>query len=188
MNFYSFKWLLTFLLIGNLSLAVADDANVEQKADTTKAAKCGDLLPNGTKLACLEELIAKQRDEYYAAHKPRFINARNPNISLNSYVNSCIEKIEKTGNLNYPNEAIVNKLYGQLRITFTIKSDGNIENIKLIQSSGSVVLDDSAISFVKRSVPFSAFTDEVLKATKLLTISSVLTFTHEDMFVIQHQQ
>lgn len=59
---YLLSTLLMLQLISNLALAIADDG-VSQQLDTTKAAQCGDLLPNGTRLACLEKAVAKQLEK-----------------------------------------------------------------------------------------------------------------------------
>ncbi len=72
------------------------------------------------------------------------------------------------------------KLYGQLRMTVNIKSDGSIENISIDQSSGSKVLDDAAKNIVTMAAPYAAFPDDIRKDTDILGITRTWTFTKQD--------
>ncbi len=48
-----------------------------------------------------------------------------------SYLASWVKKIERTGNLNYPDEARMNKIDGRLRLSVRINSAGEILDVKL---------------------------------------------------------
>ena len=65
------------------------------------------------------------------------------------YLNSWEKKIEKIGNLNYPKKATKNNVYGSLELLVSILPNGELNEIRLIESSGHLVLDKAAISIVK---------------------------------------
>ncbi|MBE0986579.1 TonB family protein, partial [Escherichia coli] len=46
------------------------------------------------------------------------------------------KKIERIGNLNYPDEARRQKLYGSLRLLVSINRDGTIYEVQVLESSG----------------------------------------------------
>jgi len=54
----------------------------------------------------------------------------------------------------YPPAALRYGLQGKLRLEFTIVRNGKLEEIQLIRSSGSNLLDDEAVRAVRASAPF----------------------------------
>lgn len=73
------------------------------------------------------------------------------------YLNEWTQRIESVGNKNFPQYALDNKIFGSLRLAVRINSDGSIDSIDLLQSSGHKILDQAALQTVRRSSPFSAF-------------------------------
>jgi protein TonB len=97
-----------------------------------------------------------------------------------AYVESWRQKVEKVGNLNYPEEAKAQRIYGQLRMTVSIRADGTIENLEINQSSGHTVLDEAARRIVELAAPYAEFSADMRKDTDILSITRTWTFTHED--------
>jgi protein TonB len=62
------------------------------------------------------------------------------------------EKIESIW--EYPAEARARRLYGDLKIRFTIRKDGRLGAIELVRTSGYKVLDDAAIKALKDGEPY----------------------------------
>jgi periplasmic protein TonB len=136
----------------------------------------------------LEAQIAKQQDEYQKRPKRRFIGARSKEASDALYLEAWRQKVERVGNMNYPAAARDQKIYGQLRMTVSIKSDGSIENIEINKSSGSKVLDDAAINIVNLAAPYATFPPEMKKNTDILGITRTWTFTQEDILATQSSE
>jgi protein TonB len=65
-----------------------------------------------------------------------------------------VGRIERIGNLNYPDEARHRQLHGQLVLTVGLGHDGRVKSVDIIQSSGHKVLDDAAIRIVHLAAPF----------------------------------
>ena len=87
-----------------------------------------------------------------------------------SYLANWVKKIERTGNLNYPQEARIKKISGQLRLSVRINSIGEILDVKITRSSGSNVLDEAAKRIVRLAEPFAAFSEELKQRADQLVI------------------
>ena len=92
------------------------------------------------------------------------------------YLNAWEKKIEKIGNLNYPKKATKNNVYGSLELLVSILPNGELNEIKLIESSGHLVLDKAAISIVKMASPFAPFPQEMLQSIDLLEVIRIWDF------------
>ena len=139
-----------------------------------------DLVAKSLDMARMEAQISKDWDSYQKRPKRKFIGARAQEYRFAAYVESWRQKVEKIGNLNYPEEAKTNKLYGQLQMTVNIRADGSIESIELNKSSGSKILDDAARRIVEMAAPYATFPDDIRKDTDILSITRTWTFTRED--------
>ncbi len=136
-------------------------------------------------MAKLEALIAQQQEVYEMRPKRQFIGARTKEYRFASYVEQWRQQVERVGNLNYPQAAKAQKLYGQLQMTVSIKADGSIEEVRIQHSSGHKLLDESAKRIVQLAAPFPVFTPEMRKDTDILSITRTWAFTQEDSLQTQ---
>ena len=74
------------------------------------------------------------------------------------YMKKLREKIESIW--DYPQEAILKRIYGDLKIRFTIKKNGRLGAIELVRTSGYKMLDDAAIKALKDGEPYWPLPDE----------------------------
>jgi protein TonB len=86
------------------------------------------------------------------------------------YLESWRRKVEAVGNLNYPEEARRERLYGSLRMLVAIKPDGELKEVRILDSSGHKVLDDAALRIVRLAAPFAPFPEEMRQSTDVLEI------------------
>ena len=86
------------------------------------------------------------------------------------YLDSWRRKVEQVGNLNYPEEARRERLYGSLRMLVSIKPDGQLKEVRILDSSGHKVLDDAALRIVRLAAPFAPFPEEMRQSTDVLEI------------------
>ena len=159
------------------SAATPEQGKQETSPKTLNAA---DLVAQSLDAVRLEAQISKDWDSYQKRPKRKFIGARVSEYRFAAYVESWRQKVEKVGTLNYPEEAKAQKLYGSLRMTVNIKSDGTIESIELNKSSGYKVLDESAKRIVELAAPYAEFPTDVRKDTDIISITRTWTFTRED--------
>lgn len=86
------------------------------------------------------------------------------------YLHSWNRNVEAIGNLNYPEEARRDRLYGSLRMLVAITPDGALKEVRILESSGYKVLDDAALSIVRMAAPFAPFPPEMRANTDVLEI------------------
>lgn len=129
----------------------------------------------------MEARVAKQIELYQQRPKRRFVGARAEEYRLARYVEDWRAKIERVGNLNYPEAARQLQLYGSLLLTVSIRSDGTVEGIEINRSSGHNVLDAAAMKIVEMSAPFAAFPPDIKRDTDVLHITRTWMFTKGDL-------
>jgi protein TonB len=157
---------------------------IEQTPVTSSVAKSklntSDLMAQSLEAVRLEAEIAKEQDAYAKKPHRKFLGARTQEYRFATYIESWRQKVEKIGNLNYPEAAKAQKLYGSLRMTVAIKSDGTIDYIEVNQSSGHKILDDAAKRIVEMAAPYAEFPTDIRRDTDIIEIVRTWTFTRED--------
>jgi protein TonB len=108
------------------------------------------------------------------------VNASTQEYQYAAYLEAWRSKVEKIGNLNYPDEAKRNKLYGNLLMHVAVRADGSVERIRVVRSSGHKLLDDAAVRIVRMSAPFSPFPPEIRKQVDVLDITRTWQFLDGD--------
>lgn len=160
--------------------ASAQEVQTGQQSNPTHPIDVHDMASAAMEMDRLEALIAKQQDVYQKRPKRKFIGARTKEYKYALYVEAWRQKVEKIGNLNYPEAARNLKLYGQLQMTVSINADGSIESIELNRSSGHKLLDEAAKHIVELAAPYARFPDDVQSEIDILSITRTWTFTKED--------
>jgi periplasmic protein TonB len=95
------------------------------------------------------------------------------------YISDWERKVERTGNLNYPEIARKNNLNGHLTLDVGIKADGSIFSIRVRKSSGYPALDEAAKKIVRMTAPFPPLPKALLNELKVLVITRVWNFSDE---------
>lgn len=162
-------------------VATIDPAPANAKSD----AEARDLVEKTLEIARLEAQIRRDFQAYQERPKRKFVGARASEYRFAQYVDSWRLKIERVGNLNYPEEAKTRKLYGSLQLTVAIKADGEVESIEVNRSSGHKVLDQAAIRIVRLASPFERFPANIKSDTDILHITRTWTFTRADQVIAE---
>ncbi|MDP2787287.1 MAG: energy transducer TonB [Pseudomonadota bacterium] len=144
-----------------------------------------DLATRSLEMARLQARIDQQRDEYQKRPRRMFVGARAQEFTFAQYVEDWRIKVERVGNMNYPEAAKRNSLYGTLILTVNIFDNGEIESIQIERSSGSKVLDAAAMKIVEMSAPFPRFPEALRKKVDILGITRSWTFTRSDQLTTQ---
>jgi protein TonB len=105
------------------------------------------------------------------------VNASTREYRYASYLEAWREKVERVGNLNYPDEARRRKLYGDLILHVSVRADGSLEKVRVVRSSGFSVLDEAAVRIVKLASPYAPFPPEIARDTDVLDITRTWQFT-----------
>lgn len=108
----------------------------------------------------------------------KFINSVSTHKYLAAqYIMDWQNKVEKTGNLNYPKIARKKRLNGKLTMDVGINHDGTIYSMRINKSSGYKALDDAAKRIVQMSAPFAPLPKELKKELDVLVITRVWRFS-----------
>jgi len=129
------------------------------------------LLARSLEIAALEAKLDLYAQERARQPKVRRLYSASTRESYDAlYLDAWRRKVERIGNLNYPEEAHRRKLYGQLRMLVVVRPDGTLERIEILKSSGHKVLDDAARRIVKLASPFAPFSPELRQHADLVEI------------------
>jgi protein TonB len=101
------------------------------------------------------------------------------------YLDNWRKRIELVGNQHYPDEARQNEIFGSLRMMVTIRPDGSVAEIRVLQGSGHQVLDQAAVDIVRLASPFDVFPDELRGNVDLLEIIRTWRFRPVNAFSSQ---
>ncbi len=157
----------------------------QAEAQVVPAPNAMDLMQRSLEIARLEAQISREWDSYQKRPRRRFVGARTQEFRFARYIEDWRIKIERIGELNYPQAARDQKLYGSLVVTVSIKADGSLEKTEINRSSGKKVLDDAAVRIVKLGAPFAPFPADIAKDTDILSITRTWMFTRSDQFVTE---
>lgn len=144
-----------------------------------------ELLSRSLDIARLKAQVDQDYDEYQKRPKRKFVGARTKEYRFARYVEDWRIKVERIGNLNYPEEARKGKLYGNLQLTVSIRADGSLEGIEINRSSGKKILDQAAINIVKLSGQngFAPFPPNISQDTDILHITRTWVFAPSDTLI-----
>jgi len=127
----------------------------------------------------LQAQIDRQVEDYQKRPRKKFLGASAVEYRYAQYEEDWRNKVERVGTVNYP-AAARGKYYGNLRMTVTLRPDGNVESIELDRSSGLRVLDDAAFRIVRMASPYAAFPSDIRRETDLLVITRTWFFGRGD--------
>ena len=139
-----------------------------------------DLVQRSLEIARLEAQINKNWDAYQKLPRRKFIGARTQEYRFAQYIEDWRVKVERIGNLNYPEQARRQHLYGRLQLSVSIRADGSVESMEVSKSSGQRILDAAAMRIVKLAAPYAPLPANIIKDTDILTITRTWTFTSSD--------
>ncbi|MCE3003585.1 MAG: TonB family protein [Xanthomonadaceae bacterium] len=123
-----------------------------------------ELIERSLEMARLTAEIERQSEAYAKRPRRKFISANTQEYEYAAYMRAWVARVERIGNLNYPDEARNGRISGSLVMTVAVRRDGRVERIDVIQPSGHPALDEGARRIVKLAEPFAPlpkFKDEV---------------------------
>lgn len=157
-----------------------------QTKPTTTPKPVADITPTAKPHISATELMSQTRQEISMLEqtrdlsasamskktKKRRISSSTREYAAAAYLEAWRKKVERIGNLNYPNEAKRMGLNGSLLLSVDINPDGSVSpnGIVVSRSSGHKVLDDAAVKIVRLAAPYAPIPDNVLKNNDVITI------------------
>lgn len=96
------------------------------------------------------------RSQRYAKRpKRKFVSASTREYAWAAYLRQWVDRVERVGNLNYPDEARRRHIGGVVVINIGIRRNGRVERIDIIQSSRIPMLDEAAIRIARIAEPYA---------------------------------
>jgi len=151
-----------------------------KKQEKITSSSGDDLVQKALEIARLEAQISKNWDAYQKLPRRTNIGARTREYRFAQYVEDWRIKVERIGNLNYPEQARREKVFGSLKLSVSIYRDGSVEKVEVDKSSGHRILDAAAVRIVKLAAPFSPLPPDITRDTDILEITRTWTFTQSD--------
>ena len=140
------------------------------------------LVTQSLAMASLSAEIDQKLQAYAERPRRKWITARTTESKYAAYMDAWRIKVERVGNLNYPDEARRKRLSGALLLDVALNADGSINTVTLRRSSGHKVLDDAAIRIVELAAPYARFPANIAAETDILHIERTWRFLNSDRF------
>jgi periplasmic protein TonB len=161
---------------------VAEKEPVPEEKETPPMPSATTLLTNSFKIASLSAEIRRKLEAKAERPRRKFISASTKEYKYAAYMEAWRAKVERVGNLNYPDDARRKNLTGNLILDVALNADGSVNQITIRRSSGSKILDDAAIRIVELSSPFAPFPDHIREETDILHITRTWQFLNNYRF------
>ena len=156
--------------------------NIEKPSETETDKKseqpsATELVNRSLEMLALDRQINQSLLAYSKKPRSKFISARTKEFKYASYMRDWVAKVERVGELNYPDAARRQNLSGKLIVQVAVYPDGSVRDITIRKPSGHKILDDAAVRIVKLAAPFAPFPDSISKDTDVLVITRTWVFT-----------
>ncbi len=140
------------------------------------------LLTNSMKMAALSAEIERKLVTRAQHPRRKYISASTREFLYAAYMEAWRAKVERIGNLNYPDAARRQRLSGNLILDVALNKDGSINELVIRRSSGHKVLDDAAIRIVELAAPYAQFPEDIADQTDILHITRTWQFLNNGSF------
>jgi protein TonB len=124
------------------------------RVDPKEQAPTAEELKRQQAIAQLAAELRQKKVAYAKRPKVKYLTASTREYAYAAYMRGWSDRVERVGNLNYPEEARRRGLHGDVLLTVVLGLDGSIKSIEVIQSSGQKVLDAAAERIVRLAAPF----------------------------------
>jgi len=167
------KQQLTLSKLYFLTQREADSAiqkNRQSRAQQADSQPASDIEQRASKIARLQAEIREMAVDFARRPRTLTLTASTRKAIEASYLAAWVQKIEHTGNLNYPREARLKKLSGRLRMSVRIDANGEVLDMEITSSSGKPILDEAARQILRMAQPFAPFSDELRERADQIVI------------------
>lgn len=158
------------------------DKKIPEKPEIPPTPSAMTLMANSFKIASLSAEIRRKLQTKAERPRRKFISASTKEYKYAAYMEAWRSKVERVGNLNYPEAARKQKISGSLILDVALNKDGSINEVTIRRSSGYKILDDAAIRIVELASPYSPFPVKIREETDILHITRTWQFLNSNRF------
>jgi protein TonB len=157
------------------TVVVQEDRNTPESEQPDITAT--ELIERSMEMVNLSEQLSETMQAYAERPKQIFVSARTQEFRYANYMNEWVTKVERVGNLNYPDEARRAGISGKLMMDVALNADGTVRDIRILRSSGHSMIDEAAIRIVNLAAPYAPFPPDILKDADILHITRTWEFS-----------
>ncbi|HSO82581.1 TonB family protein [Thiocapsa sp.] len=128
------------------------------------------LASRGKEIDRLTANLQAKTAAYASRVRRKSVSASTREFRYASYLGAWARKVERIGNLNYPQAARDQRMFGSLILHVAVRSDGSVEQIRVVRSSGYELLDEAAVRIVELAAPYAPFPPDIAAETDVLDI------------------
>jgi protein TonB len=151
-----------------------DTASPETEHKDPTAAE---LIEHSLEMVNLNQEINQSMQAYAKRPKQVYVSARTQEFKYANYMAEWVKKVERVGNLNYPDAARREGVSGKLLLDVALNPDGSVRNITVLKTSGHAAIDEAAIRIVNLAAPYPPFSPEISKEADVLHITRTWEFS-----------
>jgi protein TonB len=157
-------------------IQVQPDTQPLEEQEAVKPLSAAEFYTSSEEIASITAQLDDEKRNSARKPRKRQVSASIHRATDALYLDAWRRKIEKIGNLNYPEKAKRKGIFGSLSLKVSINKDGTVNDISIRRSSGHKILDDSAIRIVRLAAPFAPLTKDIMVDTDILEIIRVWHF------------
>ncbi|MGD9022094.1 MAG: TonB family protein [Lysobacterales bacterium] len=165
-------------------LLEADDAEFSQQITQIEqpeppAPSAALLMQESMTMARMQPGLQRERASESKLPRRKWISANTREYQYAAYMQAWVAKVERIGNMNYPEDVRRRKLVGELILTVGIRTDGSVERIDVQRSSGISELDQAAVRIVRLAGPYAPLPENISNAVDVLHITRTWRFSRD---------
>ena len=168
----------TLLHQNDSSYSVNTDDSKQNPEDETRLERQNQ--EQNKKLARLAHELSTEIENQAKKTRTKYLNSSTREFVPAAYMRQWINRVERIGNLNYPDRARREQLSGTLILDVVINADGELVKTDLRRSSGHQVLDDAARRIVELAAPYSPFPPKLRKEADVIHITRSWEFLNDN--------
>ena len=119
--------------------------------------------------------VSRQVETAERSRRRSILGSIDREVPLRMYVDSWRQKIERNGHLNYSQMA-KDKARGDPVVVVALRSDGTVEEITIIRSSGRADLDEAVRRIIRVNAPYAVFPPNIAAKYDVIEIRRVWNF------------
>ena len=148
-----------------------------QESDQTQRLSKETVTAQQLELAKLVAEVSQEQQDYAKRPRINYIDTLSAKTATEaSYVREWVDKVERIGNLNYPDEVRRKRLTGTLILSVLLNNDGKVVRMEIRTSAGRSILDEAAKKIVRIAAPFKPFPQEMRDSYDQLMITRTWLF------------
>jgi len=154
------------------------ESRLEQaEAEPLELPSADELMAQAQQMARLLPEQSRNTEWHSKNLRRKFVSANTRKYEYASYMQAWVAKVERVGNLHYPEAVRKLKLKGELLLIVGIYQDGGVESITLKKSSGIPELDEAAMEIVRIAAPYAPLPANIAKDVDVLHITRTWRFS-----------